>query len=286
MNTKTFSFDVGDFKCVSISDGIQPIDGDFLPNFFAGASADELAEAFRRHGISLDYYDLHCNCLLIDTGTDRVLIDSGGGPFFDPHLGNLVPGLASVGYKPSDINTIVLTHGHRDHVCGGVDRDDAMIFPNARHVMVRGEWEYWANLSDEAIMGMEHAADIHFARHCLGALISQLDLIEAGDEVATGVRTVATPGHTRNHISVEVVSRDETLLCVADTMDVPIHIEITNCHPSWDELPETGIATRRKLLRMAVERSALIHGFHFPFPGVGKVHANGYVWRFEPYQHM
>ena len=87
MNIKTFSFDVGDFKCVSISDGIQPIDGDFLPNFFAGASADELAEAFRRHGISPDYYELQCNCLLIDTGTDRVLIDSGGGPFFDPHSG-------------------------------------------------------------------------------------------------------------------------------------------------------------------------------------------------------
>lgn len=282
MTGKPFSFDLGDFKCISISDGIQPIDAELLPTFFAGSSADDLASALSSHGISPQYYELDCTCLLIDTGDARILIDSGGGPFFDPHLGLLAPGLKSAGYGLEDIDFVVLTHGHRDHVCGGVAEDGSMIFSNAKHMMVRGEWEYWANLGDEEIAKMAHSEDIRFARHCLQAIEGQLELIAAGDEIAPGVRTLATPGHTRHHISVEATSGDRTLICVADTMDLPIHIENTTWRPAWDQLPETGIETRRMLLRRAAEEDALIHGFHFPFPGLGYVRAEAEGWRFEP----
>ncbi len=283
MRARTYSFNIGQFKCLSISDGIQPIDAELLRTFFAGSSDDELALALNNHSISPDHYDLQCNCLLIDTGDARILIDSGGGPFFDPHLGLLGPGLESAGYSPGDIDIVVLTHGHRDHVCGGVAQDDSMIFPKAKHVMVRGEWEYWVNLGDEEIRVMAHSEDIRFARHCLKAIAPQLELIDAGEEITPGVLTLASPGHTRNHISVEVTSGSDTLLCVADTMDLPIHIENTSWHPAWDELPERGIETRRALLRRAAARNALIHGFHFPFPGLGYVREDADGWRFEPY---
>ena len=282
MNAKVFNFSVGDFKCVSISDGMQPIEGDFLPAFFNGSAADELAVELQRHGISPDHYDLDCNCLLIDTGSERLLIDSGGGPFFDPHLGQLVPGLAATDYQPDDIDAIVLTHGHRDHVCGGVNQQGELIFPNARHIMARGEWEYWAKEVDISAMGERFIEDVEFARECLLAIESQLQLIEAGDEIAPGIRSIPTPGHTRNHISVAVNSGDERLICVADTMDVPLHIEQTTWHPAWDELPAEGIRSRGRLLQRAVEQEALIHGFHFPFPGVGRVRRDGEGWRFEP----
>ncbi len=283
MTARTFAFDIGQFKCVSISDGIQPIKAELLPTFFAGATDEDLALAFEAHGISPEHYELQCNCLLIDTDESRILVDSGGGPFFDPHLGGLVSGLKRAGYDPGDIDFVVLTHGHRDHVCGGVAQDDSMIFPNAKHVMVRGEWEYWSKLSDDEIVKMAHAEDIRFARHCLKAIKPQLELIDAGDEIAPGVRTLASPGHTRNHISVQAISEDRTLICVADTMDLPIHIENSSWHPAWDELPETGIASRRSLLRRAVERKALLHGFHFPFPGLGYAREDAEGWRFEPF---
>ena len=283
MTARTFAFDIGQFKCVSISDGIQPINAELLPTFFAGSNDEDLALAFEAHGISPEHYELQCNCLLIDTGDSRILIDSGGGPFFDPHLGRLVSGLKRAGYEPGDIDFVVLTHGHRDHVCGGVAQDDSMIFPNAKHVMVRGEWEYWVQLGDDAITKMAHAEDIRFARHCLKAIEPQLKLIDAGDEIAPGVRTLASPGHTRNHISVEATSEGRTLICVADTMDLPIHIENSTWHPAWDEMPETGIATRRALLKHAVERKALLHGFHFPFPGLGYAREAAEGWRFVPF---
>ena len=282
MSEKVFRFSLGDFQCVSISDGVQPIDAETLPTFFNGSRPGELATALQQHGISPRHYDLQCNCLLIDTGRERVLIDSGGGPFFDAHLGRLVPGLAAVGYRPGDINFIIITHGHRDHVCGGVAQDGGMIFPKARHVMVRGEWEYWTREADIAALGEAVIEDLRFARKCMLAFQDQLQLIEAGEEIAPGIRSIPTPGHTRNHISVAVASGDERLIGVGDTMDLPIHIERTTWHPAWDELPEAGIESRRMLLRRAVEENALIHSFHFPFPGVGYVRAAGAGWRFEP----
>ena len=282
MGENVFRFSLGDFQCVSISDGVQPIDAATLPTFFNGAKPDELAAALRQHGMSPDHYDLQCNCLLIDTGRERVLIDSGGGPFFDAHLGRLVPGLAAVGYQPGDIDFIIITHGHRDHVCGGVTQNGDMIFPKARHVMVRGEWEYWTREADVDAFGEDVIEDLRFARECMLAFQDQLLFIEAGDEIAPGIRSIATPGHTRHHISVAVASGDARLIGVGDTMDLPIHIERTTWHPAWDALPERGIESRRMLLRRAVEEKALIHGFHFPFPGVGAVRADGAVWRFEP----
>lgn len=282
MTAKTYEFEVGSFRCISISDGYQPIGKELLSQFFVGSSKNELELMLKKHEISPHGYELQCNCLLIDTGHERVLVDSGGGPFYDPYLGNLVPHLASEGYRPEDISTIVLTHRHRDHVCGSVNQDGSLIFPNARHVMVRKEWEYWAREADVMVLGEDHAAEIQFTRDCLLAIKDQLQLIEPDAEILPGIRALPTPGHTRNHISVDVISDDNHLICVADTMDLPIHVENTTWHPGWDELPEQGIETRRKLLQWAVDQSALIHGFHFPFPGVGIIKQDGEGWQFEP----
>lgn len=284
MTAGVFPFSLGDFKCVSISDGSQLLDAEMQKTFFVGSTAEELARALRQHGLPLDHLDLQSNCLLIDTGAERILVDSGGGSVYHSVLGKVVPGLAAAGYQPGDIDTIVLTHGHLDHVCGGLDQDGAFVFPNARQVMARGEWEYWTEETDAAAMGADLVADVQFAQDCLRAMRAQMQLIEPGDDIAPGIGAIATPGHTRDHISLTVASGADRLICVADTMDLPIHVEQTSWHPEWDEDPEQAMQSRRMLLRRAVEEDALIHAFHFPFPGLGYVREDGDGWRFEPYE--
>ena len=276
-----FTFWVGGCKCVSVSDGSQLIDAQTLPTFFLGSNAEDLAQALRRHGLSPDSLDLQSNCLLVDTGAERILVDSGGGSVYHSVLGKVVPGLAVAGYQPGDIDTIVLTHGHLDHICGGVDKDGAFVFPNARQIMARGEWEYWTEATDATAMGAHLVADVQFAQDCLRAMRAQMQLIEPGDEIAPGIRSIATPGHTRDHISLAVTSGEDRLICVADTMDLPIHIEQTTWHPDWDEEPREAMRSRRMLLRRAVAEDALVHAFHFPFPGLGYVREDGEGWRFE-----
>ncbi len=281
MTEGVFTFSVGDFKCVSISDGSQKIDAQALPTFFIGSTAEEMARALRQHGLSPESHDLQSNCLLIDTGDERILVDSGGGSVYHSVLGKVVPGLAAAGYQPGDVDAIVLTHGHLDHVCGGIDKDGALVFPNARQIMARGEWEYWTEETDATAMGARFVDDVQFTQDCLRAMWSQMQLIEPGDDIAPGVRAIPTPGHTRDHISLAVASGAGRLICVADTMDLPIHIEQTTWHPDWDEEPQEGLRSRRMLLRRAVAENALIHAFHFPFPGVGYVREDGDGWRFE-----
>ena len=283
MERGIYSFTVGDFKCLSISDGLQPIDAAMLPTFFAGASPEELAIALRQHGMSPDGFDLQCSPLLIDTGDERVLIDSGGGSVFHSHLGKVVPGLAAAGYEPSDIDIIVLTHGHLDHVCGGVDENGEMVFPRARQLMARGEWEYWTEETDASAMGERFVDDVRFTQECLLAMRDQVELIEPGDEIATGIHAIATPGHTRDHISLAVASGENRLICAADTMDLPIHIERDGLASRLGRAAGNGHAVAANAAAAgSMQENALIHAFHFPFPGVGYVRADGEGWRFEP----
>jgi len=278
---KTFRFEVGGFECVSISDGYQPIGAELLRRFFAGAPLHELHQAFRKHGIEPEYMDLACNCLLIDTGACRVLVDTGGGPFFDPHLGNLVPGLQAEGINPQDINIVVLSHGHRDHVGGCIDRNGGQAFPNARYVMARGEWEHWTNEPDETALDANTSRELSFVRDNLLAIEDRLHLLETDAEIVHGIRVFSAPGHTRHHVAVEATSQNKHLICVADAMDHPIHVEHVSWHAEWDELAEQGIETRRNLLMRAVGRAALVHAYHFPFPGVGFVREDAAGWCFE-----
>jgi glyoxylase-like metal-dependent hydrolase (beta-lactamase superfamily II) len=279
---KTYRFKIGKFDCISISDGYQPIDAELLKQFFVGASPHELHLALQKHHIRADYLELQFNCLLIDTGTDKILIDNGGGPDLYPHLGNLIAGLKSEAVDPENINVVILTHGHPDHVGGCIDEDGNLVFPNARYVMSRGEWTYWAKDADETVLGIEQITEFKYGRNNLLAITDQVDLIEPDTEIVPGIHALATPGHTRHHMSVQATSGGAHLICVADTMDLPIHVEHTNWHPAWDEQADQGIQTRRKLLKRAIEQNALIHGFHFPFPGVGSIREDGASWRFEP----
>lgn len=271
MNTEVFRFRVGEIECIAVSDGTMAYTNP-ARSLFANAPSDRLALALRPYNIQLEQWGEWISpfiCLLIRTGEQYVLVDTGIGTIdFAPNAGKLLQNLQSVGIAPGNIDTVILTHGHLDHIGGITDASDKVVFTNARHVMWRQEWEFW---NSEAGLAFDEWDAIH-ARQKLQPLADRLDLIDRETEIVPGVLAFLALGHTVGHMAVSIVSGNEQLLCISDAIGHPIHLE----HPEWnivyDYQPEITVRTRRQLIDRAEAEHALVLAYHFDFPGLGHIY--------------
>lgn len=114
-----------------------------------------------------------------------------------------------------------------------------------------------------------------FARRNLPPIRGQLDFVDHEVEIVPGVLAVPASGHTPGHMALAISSGGEKLLCIADAMLHPIHVQ----HPEWyavvDAAPQQVPTTRRRLPKRAEMEKALVLGFHFPFPGLGHIVKEG-----------
>ena len=289
MGTESYRFKVGRFECIAVSDGtytyappVFPPPGTFL---FANAPGASLETALGEYNLSLEQWKEWISpyiCLLVDTGEHQVLVDTGADGLA-PSTGRLLQNLQAERITPEDIDTVIITHGHPDHLGGNTDADGRLAFPNARYVMWQDEWDFWTSGRAELMLD-EHSREtlMKFANENLPPIKGQLDLIDSEKEIISGIYAVAAPGHTPGHMALAISSRDEQLLCISDTVLHPIHLE----HPEWcaavDLLPEQVVATRRRLLNRAATEKALVLAFHFPFPGLGRVDRKGETWQWLP----
>jgi glyoxylase-like metal-dependent hydrolase (beta-lactamase superfamily II) len=281
MTENSYRFSVGTIRCVAASDGTFT---DPPGVFVANVPVERFEQELRDRGLPPHAVVSPDTCLYVDTGRHRVLIDTGAG--FAPTNGKLVAHLAAEGIAPADVDTVILTHGHGDHIGGNADATGKVTFPNARSVMWRGEWEFWTE--DEPDLDAM-PADAHrkrllveLAHAKLPPIQRHLELVEREAEIVPGLRAIAAPGHTAGHLAVSISSGTEQVRHLADTVFHPVLVE----HPDWSSVvdlrAEQAAATRRLLLDRAAADRALVLAFHFPFPGLGHVipHSNG--WRWEP----
>jgi glyoxylase-like metal-dependent hydrolase (beta-lactamase superfamily II) len=283
MNRDVYRFDVGTFHCYAVSDGTY-VYPDPAPTLFANAPQAQLEEVLHKHHIELSQWREWLNtytCLLVDTGQHRVLIDTGGGTLA-PSTGQLLRNLQTMAVAPADIDTVVLTHGHPDHVGGTMDEAGQTVFPNAQFFMWRTEWDFWTTASDTVQGNPMLEFMVSFAQRHLLPVQSQIHLLEQEGEIVPGIHAIAAPGHTPGHMALMIRSGEQQLLHLADTVAHPVHIE----HPDWfavvDLLPEQAVATRRHLLRCAGTEHSLVSAFHMPFPGIGYVMQDDEGWRWQP----
>lgn len=289
MNAAYYCHQLGDFECISLSDGLVNYP---VASFFANASQPEAAAALGRHGQRTDQVAAPYTCLFVDTGQHRVMIDLGAGdlgahaaqvfPGLDhatSTTGTLVANLRAAGYSPEDVDTVIITHAHPDHVGGALGEDGSPVFGGAHYFIGQTEWNYWmsAAAADSAIP----MADL--VRRNLAPLAAGITFFDDGREIVPGVRAISTPGHTAGHMALSITSRGKELLHVSDVVLSPLHLEHPDWLPVFDLSPAEAAASKQSIFDYAAEQRALVFAHHFPpFPNLGHVVKQGAGWQWQP----
>ena len=289
MNTVAYPFKVGNFLCTVVSDGTMSYGPPMFPPpavfLCANAPKERLAStqnATVSEIVSWKEWISSYNCLFIDTGKQRVLVDTGGDGLA-PTTGKLIPHLQSIGISPGDIDIVILTHGHPDHLGGNIDGNGKPVFFNARWAISKVEWDFWTSNRAEQKLG-EHFREmlIGIARKNLLPIKGQLDLVEGEKVIIPGIRAIAAPGHTPGQIALEISSQGDKLLYISDIALHPVHLN----EPTWFAGTDVIVAdlanTRSKIFSLAASEKALVMAFHFPFPGLGHIEAQGESWNWRP----
>jgi glyoxylase-like metal-dependent hydrolase (beta-lactamase superfamily II) len=274
---ESYRFRLGDFDCIAINDGNFTGRAEVV---FAHAPQSEMTRLLQSKNLEPDRLAATQTCLFVDTGTYRVLIDTGLGAGVKPDSGKLLRTLLSNGINPSDVDVVILTHGHGDHIGGAVDDNGEVTFSKARFVLWKEEWRFWT--SDAGLKQVSESA-AGFARRKLPPLASLIETLDAEQDAVPGIRALAAPGHTVGHIALQIESQDERLIYLADTALHPIQVE----HPHWcarvDQNLEQTVASRIKIFHRAAAADALVLAFHFPpFPSLGYIRKIGMGWKWEP----
>ena len=283
-------FALGEFECIAVSDGAFNYP---LRSLFANAPQQEVESVLQERGLPTDRVMTPYTCLFIDTGNHRVLVDTGAGklgesaPKVAPNVdhsttvtGNLRRNLEEAGVSASEVDTVIITHAHPDHIGGTLDDEGALVFANARYFIGREEWEFWTS---EAAGRQAPPVMVDIARRNLDPVADRLTFVDSDDEILPGIRAVATPGHTPGHLALEIASGGETLLHVSDVVIYPLHLEHPDWTPVFDMLPEVAETSKRRTFDRAAEQGALVFGHHFPpFPNLGHVRKHGSGWQWQP----
>lgn len=279
-NPPYFRLDVGDAKITVVSDGYLGLGVDGLAT---NASMEEIVAFLKAHRLSTEQNYSHTNHVVIQTGEATVLVDVGSGNRFLPTAGRLMDNLGAAGIDPSGITHVVITHAHPDHVWGVRDGFDEPILPDAEYIIGAAEHDWWMQdgLVDRVPTEMQQ-----FVVGAVNSLTTEgLEWTRASDgqEVVPGVRLMATPGHTPNHMSIMIESAGKQLLALGDAMThAYVSVERPDWHGGFDYDGPTAVKTRKRLLDMAATDRIAVLGYHFPFPGVGNIMRDGDGYRFVP----
>ena len=220
-----------------------------------------------------DEWSADFNPCLVRTPGLTVLVDAGLGPptgRWPGALGGLLDSLNAHGIRPDDVDVVVLTHLHVDHVGWILTPDGTPIFPRARHVLSQNEWMFLQRSEGRSADEMSIARDV--AR--LGDL-GMLDLLTGETALADEVRVIPTHGHTPGHQSVLVDSDGQQGLLLGDLVHHPAQVSEPGWCTVWDVDAAAAAATRTRVLGW-VERAGMVAAsYHFPAPGFGRVVRQG-----------
>lgn len=258
------SFHVGALRLTALHDAqvLVPNDG---KTFGLGVGTHAVGNVLRAAGAPVDQVTLSVNALLVRTGRQLVLIDTGLGPRYH---GALLGSLKVAGVSPGEVTDVLITHPHPDHTGGLFDAQGRLAFPKARIHMASAAWAWMKQKATPALVGI---------------VAAHIRTFEPGARVAPGIRSVALPGHTPGHCGYEITSGHSRLMDIGDLAHSSI---VSLARPQWaiefDNDPTRSRKTRLETFTALAKSGEGVYAPHFPFPGVGHIVAAGAGFAWKP----
>lgn len=260
---------LGGFEVTSLLAGTRTVE---KPTEIFGLNVDpaEFADVSKAAFLPTDKAQFFFTPTVVNTGSELVLFDTG------LNAGGITAALAAAGYSPDQIDTVVLTHMHGDHI-GGLMTETAPTFANARYVTGSAEHNHWMGAGNEG-----------FDKN-VRPLNDKISFLEDGGAVTGGITAMLAAGHTPGHMGYRLESEGQSLMLIADLAN---HYVWSLAHPEWevrfDMDKAEAAASRRKVLGMLAADRVPFIGYHMPFPALGYVETRGDGFHYVPasYQMM
>ncbi|MGY2315700.1 MBL fold metallo-hydrolase [Pseudomonas sp. SDO5522_S412] len=274
---------LGDFEVTALSDGTIDAPFDKLLNEPAAKTTTALRKAFL--GVPTE---TSTNAYLVNTGTRLILIDTGAGALFGPTLGKLAANLQAAGYKPDQVDDILLTHMHPDHV-GGLVAEGVMVFPNATVHADKRDADYW--LSPARLEPASADANSFVPEFAKGAMASLNPYIALGKfqpfqgsgEILPGFKALSSYGHTLGHTSYLVESKGQKMIVAGDLIHAgAVQFADPSVTIEFDTDKKAATTARETVFSLAAKEGALVGAAHLSFPGLGHLRGQGAAWQWVP----
>ncbi|MGY4454405.1 glyoxylase-like metal-dependent hydrolase (beta-lactamase superfamily II) [Bradyrhizobium sp. i1.3.1] len=256
-NASFYRYNVGTHQITVVCDGVATVN--LTDNYAAGASKDDINKIFAENHLPTDKVTHTFNPVVVNTGPKLVVIDTGLGPdqFTQTKgkVGQFHNNLAAASIDRAAVDTVIISHFHGDHINGLLAAENKPAFPNAEIMVPAVEWKFWMDDGEMSKGTGNPILESNFKniRRVFDALGRKVTQYESGKEVAPGISSVASPGHTPGHNSFIVASGAEKVLVQVDITAGAAFLFVK--HPEWNIASDVD-----KPLAQETSAEALRHG--------------------------
>lgn len=271
---------VGDFEVTALLDGVLDLQPQQL---LTNTTKKEVSTLLSRSFLG-EKVPTSVNAYLINTGTYLVLVDAGAATLFGPGLNQLHANLKASGYQPEQVDAVVITHMHGDHV-GGLVQDGKIAFPNAKVYADKHDADFWLSAENLEKAPAQMKDFFKGAQMSLNPYVAsgQFKPFEGDTEIVPGVKAVVTHGHTPGHAIYAIESKGQKLVLWGDLMHVAaVQFPKPAVTIAFDSDSKAAAVHRKKAFADAAKGGYWVGSAHLPFPGIGHLRKDGAGYVFVP----